>query len=112
MLNVIKSAVVRYMRGKGGKKIFLGFLALIFFAIPTTTRAVTYDTKIIYTTADAVVKSQYPDNNFAVGTQLWVYNSGGNKIRPYMYFDLSTIPANSTIITASVQVKSWLASGC
>lgn len=91
--------------------VLFGFSA-IFLTFINSTKATTYETKNVYTTADAVVKSLYPDNNFAVGTQLWVENTPTNKIRSFMYFDLSGIPSGSTIITATVQVRSWLSSGC
>jgi hypothetical protein len=63
--------------------------------------------------ADAQVASGNPTTNYGAGTNLYVQSSAsgfGNE-RGWLKFDLSSIPAGSSISSASLQLWNWKATG-
>lgn len=54
--------------------------------------------------ADAGTKSQFPSNNFGSGNYMYNYYNASNRGRSFVKFDLSPIPANSTILMSFISV--------
>ncbi len=64
--------------------------------------------------ADAQVETSSPNSNFGTTTNLFVEGTGGGSFgteRGWLKFDLSGIPAGSTISAASLQLWNWKSTG-
>ncbi|HVN98281.1 MAG TPA: DNRLRE domain-containing protein, partial [Syntrophorhabdaceae bacterium] len=80
----------------------------------TSTASATSATWYISPTADAQVVSGSPSSNYGTSTNLYVQssNSGAYKDeRAWLKFDLSGIPAGSTISSAALQLWNWKSAG-
>jgi hypothetical protein len=88
------------------KYFFIPAIVLIVLCIylPVNTNAQTSTKIIVYPTADSYVDSSNPDTNFGTSTTL---NVSANTIQTnsYMKFDLSGIPLDATILSATLEVN-------
>ena len=79
-------------------------LALILSTVFLSTENCLATVVTLPATADAGTKSQFPTTNFGSGSYMYNFYQSGNKGRSFMKFDLSSIPANSTIINTFISV--------
>jgi hypothetical protein len=84
--------------------IFAFFLASLLFFLTQTVNKVQAATVTLNSTADAMIMSNNPDSKYGSNSHLYVARTATAKRRALVRFNLSSIPSNATIDSATFSV--------